>query len=152
MAEGLIDALLLFIVVLTSILDKLCLIIRWNPVSKVSTRSVIPAMEHFTRSRVVSVDCWFFINSSMIAFNMERSSLELTHSSSSSPASDGRGGGCPYFGGMVNRKQRVTQAGYRLVKKLQEPKVETHTLSSILPCSYECSTYTIGGNQCRYEN
>jgi hypothetical protein len=61
----------------------------------------------------------------------------------SSPAG---GGGGPYFGGMVNRNQRATQVDYWLVKKAQEPKVETHTLSSILPHSYECSTYTASGN------
>jgi hypothetical protein len=32
----------------------------------------------------------------------------LTHSSSSSPAVGGGGGWCPYFSGMMNRKQRAT--------------------------------------------
>jgi hypothetical protein len=64
---------------------------------------MIPAMECSTRSRVVSVDYWFFMQSSLIAFNMVRTSLLLTHSSSSSPAGGG-GGCCPYFAGMVNRK------------------------------------------------
>jgi hypothetical protein len=44
---------------------------------------------------------------------MARISLLLTHSSSSSPTGGGGGGGggggCPYFRGMVNRKQRATQ-------------------------------------------
>jgi hypothetical protein len=74
---------------------------------------------------------------------MARRSLELTHSSSSSPYG---GGGGPYFGGMASRKQKATQAGYRLVKQNARPKVETHTLSSILPHSYESSTYTTRGN------
>jgi hypothetical protein len=72
---------------------------------------------------------------------MERRSLDLTHSSSSSPTG---GGGGAYFGGMVSRKQRATQASYRLVKENTRPKVETHTLSSVLPCSNECSTYNVG--------
>jgi hypothetical protein len=66
---------------------------------------MIPAMEHSTCSRVVSVDCWFFVNSSVSAFTMAWTSLLLTHSSSSSPAGVGGGrGGCTYFGGMVNEK------------------------------------------------
>jgi hypothetical protein len=40
---------------------------------------------------------------------MAQTSLLLTHSSSSSPGGGGGGGGCPYFGGIVNRKQRATQ-------------------------------------------
>jgi hypothetical protein len=55
------------------------------------------------------VDCWFFMNSLVIDFIMVRSSLEPTHSSSSSLARGGGGGPC--FGGMVNRKQRATQVG-----------------------------------------
>jgi hypothetical protein len=73
-----------------------------NPVSKASTRSMIPAMEHSTCLRVVLVDYWFFMKSLVIAFIMAQTSLLLTHSSSSSPI--GGGGCCPYFGGMVNRK------------------------------------------------
>jgi hypothetical protein len=63
-------------------------------------------MENSTRSRVVSVDYWFFVNSSVSAFIMARTSLLLTHSSSLSPAAvaGGGGGGCTYFGGMVNEK------------------------------------------------
>jgi hypothetical protein len=57
-------------------------------------------MERSTHSRVVSVDCWFFVNNSLL----------LTHSSSSSPAGGSGGGGdCTYFGGMVNGKQKATQ-------------------------------------------
>jgi hypothetical protein len=73
---------------------------------------------------------------------MVQRSIELTHSSSSSPA----GGGGPYFGGMVSRKQRATQAGFRLVKQNARPNVETHTVSSVLPRFYEYSTYTACGN------
>jgi hypothetical protein len=59
------------------------------------------------------------MNSSVIAFIMMRTSLLLTHSSSSSHATGG--GGCPCFSGMVNRKERATQIGYRLVKnKMQD--------------------------------
>jgi uncharacterized membrane protein len=70
---------------------------------------MIPAMEHSTRSRVVSVDCWFFVNSLVSAFIMAHTSLLLTHSSSSSPTGGGgggggKGGGCTYFCGMVNGK------------------------------------------------
>jgi flagellar motor component MotA len=83
------------------------------------------------------------MNSSVIAFIMAQSSLELTHSPSSSLV----GGGGLCFGGMVNRKQRTTQDGYRLVKQNARAKVETHTLSSVLPRTYECSTYTAGGNR-----
>jgi hypothetical protein len=73
-------------------------------------QSMIPAMEHFTRSRVVSLDCWFFVNISVSAFIMAQTSLLLTHSSSSSPAGGGGGGGgCTCLGGMVNRKQKATQ-------------------------------------------
>jgi hypothetical protein len=61
-----------------------------------------PAMECSTHSRVVSVDYWFFVNSSIIAFIMVRSSLELTHSSSLSLAASGGGGPC--IGGMVSKK------------------------------------------------
>jgi hypothetical protein len=74
-----------------------------NPVSKASTRSMIPAMECSTNSRVVSVDYWLFMSSSLIAFIMARTSLLLTHSSSSSPGGGG-GGCCPCFGGTVNKK------------------------------------------------
>jgi hypothetical protein len=72
-----------------------------NRVSKASTRSMTRAMERSTRSRVASVDCYFFVNSMVIDFNMAQSYLELKHSSSSLP--DGGGGG-PYFGGMVSKK------------------------------------------------
>jgi uncharacterized membrane protein len=70
---------------------------------------MIPAMECSIRSRVVSVDYWFFVKSLVIAFTMARTSLLLTHSSSSSPTGGGGGGGggggcCPCFAGMVNRK------------------------------------------------
>jgi hypothetical protein len=44
------------------------------------------------------------MNSSIIAFIMAQTSLFLTHYSSLSPAGVGGGGGCTYFGGMVNRK------------------------------------------------
>jgi hypothetical protein len=71
---------------------------------------MIPAIEHSTHSRVVLVDCWLFVNSSVSAFIMMQTSLLLTHSSSSSPTGgSGGGGGCTYFGGMVNRKQKATQ-------------------------------------------
>jgi hypothetical protein len=60
-------------------------------------------MEHSTHSRIVLVDCWFFVKSSTIAFIMAQTSLLLPHSSSSSPAGGG-GDCCSYFGGMVNRK------------------------------------------------
>jgi hypothetical protein len=65
---------------------------------------MILAMEYSTHLRVVSVDCWFFVNSPVSAFIMAQTSLFLTHSSSSSPAGGDGGGGCTYFGGMVNRK------------------------------------------------
>jgi hypothetical protein len=78
---------------------------------------------------------------------MARIYLELTHSSSLSPASGGGGGPC--FCGKVSRKQRATQIGCWIVKKAQELKVETETLPSVLPHSYECSTYTAGANQWR---
>jgi hypothetical protein len=68
---------------------------------------MILAMEHSTCSRVILVDYWFFVNSSVIAFPTVRTFLLLTHSSSSSPTDGGGGGGggcCPCFGGMVNRK------------------------------------------------
>jgi hypothetical protein len=72
---------------------------------------MILAMERSTRSRVVSVDCWFFVNSSVNTFIMARTSLLLMHSSSSSPAAGGGGGGggCICFGGRVNGKQKATQ-------------------------------------------
>jgi hypothetical protein len=71
---------------------------------------MITVMEHSTRSRIVSVDCWFFMNSSVSAFIMTWTSLLLMHSSSLSPAGGGGGGGgCTYFGGIVNGKQRATQ-------------------------------------------
>jgi hypothetical protein len=70
---------------------------------------MIPVMECFTHSRVVSADCWFFVNISVSAFIMALASLLLTHSSSSSHTGGGGGGGCTYFGGMVNRKQKATQ-------------------------------------------
>jgi hypothetical protein len=53
---------------------------------------MIPAMEHSTCSRVVLLDYWFFVNSSVSAFIMAHTSLLLTHSSSSSPAGGGGGG------------------------------------------------------------
>jgi hypothetical protein len=68
---------------------------------------MIPAMEHSTRSRVVPMDYWFFVNSSVITFIMAQTSFLLTHSSSSSPTGGG-GGCCPCFGGMVSKKQRAT--------------------------------------------
>jgi hypothetical protein len=46
---------------------------------------MILAMERSTRSRVVSVECWFFVNNSAITFIMAHTSLLLTYSSSSSP-------------------------------------------------------------------
>jgi hypothetical protein len=70
---------------------------------------MISAMEHSTHSRVVLVDCWFFVKSSVSAFIMAQTSLLLTHFSSLSPAAGGGGGGCTYFGGMVNGKQKATQ-------------------------------------------
>jgi hypothetical protein len=70
-------------------------------------QSMIPAMERSTRSRVVSVDYWFFVNSSVSAFIVVQTFLLLTHSSSLSPA--GGSGGCSCFGGIVNRKQKTTQ-------------------------------------------
>jgi hypothetical protein len=71
---------------------------------------MIPAMEHSTHSRAVSVDYWFFVNNSASAFLMVWTSLLLTHSSSSCPAGGGGGGGrCTYFGGMVNGKEKATQ-------------------------------------------
>jgi hypothetical protein len=54
---------------------------------------MILAMEHSTCSRVVSVECWFFVNSSAITFIMAHTSLLLTYSSSSSPAGGGGGEG-----------------------------------------------------------
>jgi hypothetical protein len=39
---------------------------------------------------------------------------------------DGGVGGGLCFGGMVSRKQRATKFGYWLVKKAQQPKVESH--------------------------
>jgi hypothetical protein len=54
---------------------------------------MIPAMEHFTCSRIVLVDRWFFVKSSAIAFIMAQTSLLLTYSSSLSPAGGGGGGG-----------------------------------------------------------
>jgi uncharacterized membrane protein len=73
---------------------------------------MIPVMDRFTHSRVVSADCWFFVNISVSTFIMARASLLLTHSCSSSHTGGGGGGGgggCTYFGGMVNRKQKATQ-------------------------------------------
>jgi uncharacterized membrane protein len=72
---------------------------------------MILEMERSTRSRVVLVDYWLFVKSSVSAFIMAQTSLLLTHSSSSSPAGGGGGGGggCTCFGGMVNRKQKATQ-------------------------------------------
>jgi hypothetical protein len=90
-------------------------------------------MEHSTRSRVMLVDCWFFVKSSVIAFIMVRTSLLLTHSSSSSL--DGGGSGCcyPCFGGMVNRKQRATETGDRLVKtKCKTEGGITHFLKHLI--------------------
>jgi hypothetical protein len=96
---------------------------------------MIPVMDHSTYTRVVSVDCWFFINSSIIAFIMVRSSFELMHLSSSSPTGGGGGcggGGCgPCFSGMVNGKPIATQAGYRLVKQNARAKEETHSLKHL---------------------
>jgi hypothetical protein len=90
---------------------------------------MIQAMEHSTRSRVVFVDYWFFVNSSVSAFIMAWTSLLLTHSSSLSPTSGGGGGGgCTYFGGMVNKNRK--QHNWLLVSKnkLQDRRWE-HTLS-----------------------
>jgi hypothetical protein len=39
------------------------------------------------------------------------------------------GGGGPYFGGMVSRKQRTTQTGYRLVKPERKDQRWKNTLS-----------------------
>jgi hypothetical protein len=68
---------------------------------------MIPAMERSTRSRVVSVDYWFFVNSSVSAFILVWTSLLLSHSSSSSPTTGG--GGCTYFGAIINGKQKATK-------------------------------------------
>jgi hypothetical protein len=74
------------------------------------------------------------------------------HSSSSSPTSGGGGsGGCPCFGVMVSKKEGATQIGYRLVKTKYKTKGGS-TLSSILPRSYEFSTYTASGNRWPCEN
>jgi hypothetical protein len=43
-------------------------------------------------------------------------------------------------------------AGYRLVKQIIRPKVGAHTLLSVLPRSYKCSTYTTDGNQWSCDN
>jgi hypothetical protein len=67
--------ILLIMVVLTSVVGKLVLSIAGAPVSKASTRSMIPAMDCCTLSRVMSVDCYFFVKSSVIAFIMAQTSL-----------------------------------------------------------------------------
>jgi hypothetical protein len=59
---------------------------------------MIPKKERSTRSRVVSIGCWFSMNSSVIAFIMARTSLLLTHSFSSSSG-----------GGMVNIKRKTNK-------------------------------------------
>jgi hypothetical protein len=109
--EGLLvlHLLLPVVVVLMSRIGKLVLIHRWqsslqggNPIDDSSNRTL-----HLLKSCVSGL--WFFLNSSLIAFSMAWTSLLLTHSSSLSPAGGGAGGGCPYFGGIVNRKQRATQ-------------------------------------------
>jgi hypothetical protein len=91
----------LIVVVLTSLIRKL-FSIRWWQSSHQGLNSINDSSKHATHLRVVSVDCWFFVNSLVIAFIMVQSSLLLTQSSSSPPT--GGSGGCPYFGGMVNRK------------------------------------------------
>jgi hypothetical protein len=53
----------------------------------------------------------------------------------------------------VNRKQRATKLVIGQKNKAQDRMWKhTHTLSSDLPRSYECSTYTAGGNWWPCEN
>jgi hypothetical protein len=52
-----VEGLLVFHLLLLLIVGILMSLIGGTAVSKASTRSMIPAIEHLTRSRVVSVDC-----------------------------------------------------------------------------------------------
>jgi hypothetical protein len=84
--EGLlVPHLLIVVVILMSVVGILVLIRCWQS-SIQGFNSINNSNKHSTRSRVVSVDCWFYMNSSVIAFIMALTSLLLTHSSSLSPA------------------------------------------------------------------
>jgi hypothetical protein len=78
---------------------------------------------------------------------MAHTSLLLTHSSSSSPAgAGGCGGGCTYFGGMVNENREQHNLLSVSKNKMEDRRWEHTLYQASYPHSYECSTYATGGN------
>jgi hypothetical protein len=130
-------------------------------VSKAWTRSSIAAIPRCIRSSDVSVDAWDLWNISfmdiVVLLNVSimdsvndsnmciisLNCLPVTKVSSSSFRSCC--GGC-FLGGMVSGIEKCSSRWLALARRNQR-LVVSHTLSSVLPHSYECSTYTAGGNQ-----
>jgi hypothetical protein len=61
---------LLIVVILTSVVGKLVLVRCWRSNLQDLNSINVSVMEHSIRSRVVLVDCWFFVKSSVITFIM----------------------------------------------------------------------------------
>jgi hypothetical protein len=130
-------------------------------VSKAWTQSATAAIPHCIRSSVVSVDAWDLWNilfvdvvvllnvSFMDAVNdsimciIALNCLPVTKASSSSAGS--WCGGC-FLGVMVSGIGKHSNRWLALARRKQR-LVVSHSLSSVLSRSYECSTYAAGGNQ-----
>jgi hypothetical protein len=130
-------------------------------VSKALTQSAIATIPHCIRSSVVSVDAWNLWNvlfmdmvvllnvSFMDAVNdsimciISLNCLSVTKTSSSSSGSCC--GGC-FLRGMISGIEKCSSRWLALARRNQR-LVVSHTLSSVLPRSYECSTYAVGGNR-----
>jgi hypothetical protein len=130
-------------------------------VSKAWSRSAIAAIPHCIHSSVVLVDAWDMWNISCmdvvvlsnISFMdavidsimciISLNCLPVTKASSSSSRS--YYGGC-FLGGMVSGIEKCSSRWLALARRNQR-LVGLHTLSSVLPRSYECSTYAAGGNR-----
>jgi hypothetical protein len=130
-------------------------------VSKAWTQSAIAAIPCCIRSSVVSVDAWDLWNISfkdvVVLLNISfmdvvndsimciisLNCLSVTKASSSS--SESYCGGC-FLGGMVSGIEKCSNRWLVLARRNQR-LVVSHTLSSVLPRSYECSTYATSGNR-----
>jgi hypothetical protein len=130
-------------------------------VYKAWTRSVIVTIPHCIRSSVVSLDAWDLWNISFkdVVVLLNISFMDVVNDSimciislnclpvtkASSSLSRSYFGGC-FLGGMVSGIEKHSSTWLALARRNQR-LVVSHTLSSIIPHSYECSTYAAGGNQ-----
>jgi hypothetical protein len=129
-------------------------------VSKAWTQSAIAAIPRCIRSSIVSVDAWDLWNISFmdVAVLSKVSFMDAVNDSimciislnyspvtkASSSSSGSCCGGC-FLGGMVSGIEKHSSRWLALARRNQR-LVVSHTLSSVLPCSNECSTYAASGN------